>query len=193
MGWPEKSKKLLMLALVLGLAACTSFIPPRPAIDYKRGYDFDRVQKFAMAPHDTDACFASGLTLEEAALIDKALVAALRQQGFTVVDDASQSDVVVDWHVVTEEVTDARPYNASSYYQCWRCGPAISDVSVIEYTMGTFIVDLIDPELSKSVWRAVIKGRLPPKPDTAERQSRYDAAALDIFSRFPPGILPDLF
>ncbi len=59
-----------------------------------------------------------------------------------------------------------------------------TEVSVQNYTEGTFIVDLIDPALKQSVWRSVIQSRLKEKsqPD----QSKFDAAADAIFAAFPP-------
>jgi len=75
-------------------------------------------------------------------------------------------------------------YNRYSAYNCWSCAPTRTEVSVQNYTQGTFIVDMIDPELQKSVWRGVTQSRL--KGQHSEDQGKYNAAATAIFAAFPP-------
>jgi hypothetical protein len=132
--------------------------------------------------------------------IDEALAFALRNKGLQVVDDAAQADLLVSWHLVTQEKTDVRTwetpamggyyggYNRYSAYSCWSCGATRTEVSVQNYTQGTFIVDLIDPTLKKSVWRAIIQSRL--KGQLQSDQDKYNATATAIFAAFPPGQAP---
>jgi hypothetical protein len=120
-----------------------------------------------------------------------ALKQALDGRGIAVTDDPAGADAHVSWHVVAQEQSNLREYNAQSYYQCWRCGPAISTTTVESFTEGTFVVDVIDPTLSKSVWRGVMKGRLAGIKNVDVQQSRFDTAAREMFARFPPGLLID--
>ena len=67
--------------------------------------------------------------------------------------------MLVSWHLATQQKTDVRtyetpayggyhgygPYNRYSNYSCWSCMPTRTEVSVQDYTEGTFIVDMIDP------------------------------------------------
>ena len=121
------------------------------------------------------------------ARIDRALAEELQIKCFEIVDDRSQADLFMIWHLVTEERTDVRTYNSMSYYNCWGCGPAVSDVSVRQYTQGTFIVDMIDPMRNKSVWRSIIESRLRNQPEDPEvlAEERKEAAAA-VFAEFPP-------
>ena len=77
-------------------------------------------------------------------------------------------------------------YNASSAYQCWRCGPPVSDVTVRQYTEGTFIVDLIDPLRNRSVWRSTIQSRINATPDPETAGERRQRAAQAVLAPFPP-------
>ena len=63
----------------------------------------------------------------------------------------------------------------------WNCG---TDVRVRQYTQGTFIVDIIDPGLEQSVWRAIIQSRM--KGEVQQEQEPYDTAARRIMASFPP-------
>jgi len=89
------------------------------------------------------------------------------------------------WHLVTQEKTDVRSYNSASYYNCWRCGSS-PNISVRQYTEGTFIVDMVDPARNQSVWRSTIQSRLKSKPDIEKAQQRRQEAVRAIFAGFPP-------
>ena len=59
-----------------------------------------------------------------------------------------------------------------------------TDVRVTEYTQGTFIIDMIDPEEKASVWRSVTQSKL--KEETIRDQAALDSAADRVLGGFPP-------
>jgi hypothetical protein len=174
------------VTLLVALTACAAFPPPKSAVDYKKNYNFNQASRVAFAPESRKGGGALLLSDVQADRVVLSIERALDSCGYKVVDDPAEADLVLSWHVVAHEKTDVRGYDATSYYQCWRCGPSVSDVSVKRYTEGTFIVDMIDPGLNQSVWRGVIQGRLKSNPDDVGQQERFDAAAMEMFSNFPP-------
>jgi len=194
-GW----KFLLFPISVALLAACASG-PPKPDVDYKSDYNFMQVKKIAFYKKSGQVSGDNPLQLSDIQRerIDEALSYALNNKGFQIVDDASQADLLVSWHLATQHKTDVRTYqtgpsygagygrhggyNRYSMYNCWNCGQ--TEVSVQDYTEGTFIVDMIDPELRKSVWRGVTQSKLKGKHETD--QGKYNEAATSIFASFPP-------
>jgi hypothetical protein len=131
--------------------------------------------------------------------IDTALAYALSNRGFQMVDNPAEADLLLSWHLVTQNKTDVRTwetpsygmsygrygrYNRYSMYNCWNCAPTRTEVSVQNYTQGTFIVDMVDPKMNKSVWRGVTQSRL--KGQQSEDQGKYNEAATAIFAGFPP-------
>ena len=180
---PQLLTALFTLALV---AACASTL--EATTDFDQKFDFSAVRKIAIQPVERASLSAIRISDMQISRIDQALVNELQRKGFQVVSDNREADVLLTWHLVTEERTDVRTYNSMSYYNCWRCGPSVSDVSVRQYTQGTFIVDLIDPARNQSVWRSVIESRLQSNPDPAspETDERRAEAARAIFAEFPP-------
>ncbi|PLW84187.1 DUF4136 domain-containing protein [Kineobactrum sediminis] len=186
--------------LILGAVFITACAvgPPKPDIDFKPGYDFSEVQTVAFYENSGLVEGDNPLQLSDMQKnrIDAAIAHALRNKGLELVDDADKADMLVSWHLVTQFKTDVRTrpypstmslyygYNRYSLYNCWGCIGTPTDISVRDYTEGTFIVDMIDPELEQSVWRGIIRTRL--YDEQVQNQAEYNEAAEAIFAKFPP-------
>ncbi len=189
-----------LLATLIG--ACSS-APPKPEVDFKADFDFSKVHKIGFFDKSGEVIGPNPLQLSDMQKnrADEALRLAITAKGFTWVDDPKDADLLLSWYLVTEEKTDVRTYetpamgvgygryagyNRYSLYNCWGCTQ--TEVSVRNYTQGTFIVDMISPELDQSVWRSVVQSRLKGEP--GQDQDKYNAAATRILAAFPPGSAP---
>tara|TARA_R110002110_G_scaffold405241_1_gene624243 strand:- start:77721 stop:78275 length:555 start_codon:yes stop_codon:yes gene_type:complete len=180
-----------MMALLLMMFAVTacSTSPGKPLIattDYNTSYDFSKVRAIAIQPRDPSNPVSVQISDMQADRLNHALTQELQVSGYEVVNDNAKADLYLVWHLVTQDKTDIRSYNSMSYYNCWRCGPVMNDVSVNQYTEGTFIVDLVDPIANQSVWRATLQSRLKAEPDPQQAEIRRMEAAQAIFAGFPP-------
>jgi Domain of unknown function (DUF4136) len=185
-----------VLFIGLVLAACASG-PPQPTVDYKTDYNFGAVKKIAFLRDTGQVYGVNPLQLSDMQRdrIHEALSYALTNRGFQMVADAAQADLLLSWNLVTEQMTDVDSwgsfgmgygggvYGVYGGYNCWSCG-AGQNISVRSYTQGTFIVDMIDPALDKSVWRGVTQS--PLRRNKSEDQGKYNEAATAIFASFPP-------
>jgi len=197
MVYPNRIASLTLTCLVTWLLAGCASAPPKPMVDYKSDYDFADVKTVAFYENSGQVIGDNPLQLSDmqSDRIDEALAYALRNKGLTIVEDADKADMLLSWYLVTQEKTDVRTYETPamgvgyygrySRYSCWSCMPTQTEVSVQNYTQGTFIVDMIDRKLMKSVWRAVIQSRLKGKLQSD--QDKYNATATEIFASFPPG------
>lgn len=191
-------KLVLPATAALLLAACASG-PPKPTVDYNSAYDFTQVRKIAYYKRSGQVSGDMPLQLSDMQRerIDEALSLALAGKGFDIISDPDQADLLISWHLATQDKTDVRTYETPSYgasygrygrynrhsmYNCWNCSQ--TQVSVQNYTQGTFIVDMIDPEARKSVWRGVTQSKLKGEPEND--QGKYNEAAVVIFESFPP-------
>ncbi|MDO8861835.1 DUF4136 domain-containing protein [Haliea sp. E1-2-M8] len=187
----------LIAAAALLLSACASG-PPKPDVDYKADHDFSQVRTIAFFEESGTVKGDNPLQLSDMQKdrINTGIRYALGQKGFTLVADPAAADMLVSWHLVTQFKTDVQShdtgfglgwyhgYNRYSMYNCWSCGPR-TEVTSRNYTEGTFIVDMIDPRLERSVWRGVVQSRLSGKQ--MQDQAQYNEAAEAIFAAFPPG------
>jgi len=171
----------LLLAL---LSACAS--TPQANMDYDQNYDFSTVKSIAIQPIDRTAVSNIRISDLQVERINAAITEELSARGYAVVSDSAAADLLLTWHLVTLDRTDVRTYDGLSYYNCWRCGPAVSDVSVRQYTEGTLIVDMIDPQRTRSVWRSVIQSELKPQANADKAAELRKKAAGLVFADFPP-------
>ena len=192
------STALGMLLGTLLLAACAS--APTPDIDYKQDYDFGKVRKIGFYDESGQVFGDNPLQLSDfqRERIDDALALELQKRGFDIVSDPAEADMLLSWHLGTQHKTDVRTYETPSYgasygryggynrysmYNCWNCSN--TEVRVSNYTEGTFIIDMIDPKMGKSVWRSVTQSKLKGKKDEDEPGEINEAAAR-VLGAFPP-------
>ena len=174
----------LALAITTLLNACATTL--EATADFDDSFEFGGVSKIAIQPYDRNTVSSVRISDMQVDRINVTLSDELERKGFRMVENAADADLIMTWHLVTQEKTDVRTYNSASYYNCWRCGPSVSDVSVRQYTEGTFIVDMIDPNRNRSVWRSIIQSRLKAQPDAEKSAQNRREAARAIFAEFPP-------
>jgi hypothetical protein len=64
--------------------------------------------------------------------------------------------------------------------------PSVPVAQVYEYSEGTLIIDIVDPEARKLVWRGSAQADLDRNPSTEQKQHKVDEAVTKILERFPP-------
>ncbi len=182
---PRFVRPLAVIFLALLVSACET--TPTASTDYDRHYDFTGVRKIAIQPINRANPATVIISDMQVDRVNEAITHELERKGFEVVQDNKDADMFLTWHLVTQERTDVRSYNTAGYYNCWNCaGVGAGNVSVRQYTQGTFIVDMIDPVKLRSVWRSIIESRLRDQPDPERAEQNRRAAAQAIFAGFPP-------
>lgn len=185
------------------LGACASG-PPVADVDYDPAYQFTDVKKIAFYAKSgkTSGTNPTRMTDFQKERVDSGLRRALESRGFEVVDQSAEADLLISWHLNTVEKQDIRTtsspnygmsmgysrYNRYAMYSCYDCF-GTTDTRVTEYTQGTFIVDMIDPQKRESVWRSVTQSKL--KGEALKDQAKIDQGAMIVLKGFPPGSIPN--
>ena len=183
--------------MLLALTACATK-PPEPVVDFAPDYDFGQTKTigFYALSGEVTGNNPTELTDFQRDRIDAALKSALEAKGFTFVDKTADADLLLSWHLNLMDKTDVKTYNNPSYgasvgysrynryamYNCYNCMNQ-TDVRVSEYTQGTFIIDMIDPDENASVWRSVTQSKL--KEETIRDQAALDSAAARVLAACP--------
>lgn len=187
---------LIALAAALLLAGCTG-VPVTS--DWDPGYDYGAISSYAWLPmqkqQGEDAPFLRNDLMDER--IRSAVDAALIARGLRRVEDPAKADVLVNYYMNVEEKVDIQSFHSHfGYYPCFYCGFHHShfhhgpffhdDIWVREYNQGTLVIDMLEPQSRKLVWRGVAERRLPDLQDPYDRRL-YTVETVDaILARFPP-------
>jgi len=160
------------LCLLLLLAGCGSMPTAHIATThYDHSYNFSSVHKIAIQPISRDTVATVMISDAQISRINDALTAELLRRGFQVVTANADADTFLSWQLVLQE---------SAYV-------ATADGSNEKATKGTLFVNMIDPVMLQSVWRAKFESGLRDNPESdAAAQYRQEAAEV-ILAQFPPG------
>ena len=105
---------LLGLSLAVLLAACSS--TPTANMDFDPAFDFSGVRKITIQPiHRTPESQAI-LSDMQISRVNQSLAEELQRLGFQVVPNNSGADMLLAWHLVTQERTDVRTFNSATRY-----------------------------------------------------------------------------
>ena len=173
----------LLTALIVGCASS-----PTAVTDHDPSFNFAGVRNIYILPLDRQVSSVAAVSDIQAARMNEDISRVLSERGYKVVDAAQEADLLLSWHLVTQERTDVRTYNSASarYTSCWSCpSPHSTNVSVRQFTQGTLIVDLIDPAGNRSVWRSIVEERLRDLSAEQAAEMRREVA-LAVFAEFPP-------
>jgi len=159
----------LWLLLLLGGCAGMPAVPTATT-DYDHGYNFSSVHNIAIQPISRDTVSTVMISDEQISRIDQALIAELQRRGFQVVTVNADADIFLSWQLVTRESAQV----------------TIADGATQQAVQGTLFVNMIDPVMLRSVWRARFESRLRDRPESdAAAQFRQEAAEV-ILAQFPP-------
>ena len=175
------------IALAALLGACAS--TPEAVVDLDPAFDFSQVRTIGPVPLNRSVTPQTAVSDLEASRINASLSDALAERGMQTTTDLEAADMLMTWHLVTQERTDIRTYNTMSarYSRCWSCPPSTTqNVRVRQYTQGTMIVDLLDPSTGRSVWRSIFESRLRSNMSAEDTAELRETASRALFAEFPP-------
>lgn len=193
-------KQIAIILLLALLAACEN--PIYYGSDYNQSLDFARLKTFAWhSPNQFNE--ASKLYIAND-LVDERIHTRVDQElaakGFKKTGPES-ADFLVNYSITTQDKVDMHTYNTygSAYgaYTPHRAGvygygyyggaPVASDVQVVQYKVGTFVLDVVDRKSGKLIWRGTAEGRMAKNTITPqEREARINEVILNVLKEFPP-------
>lgn len=194
---PIIKNSLLLAILVFLVTACAS--GPQVAQDYDTAADFDRYKTYAWL-----AQTPSKQTPAEPApkgspqpLIDARIRTAIEEvlptRGFTPASEPSQADFFVTYYFSSQTKTDTRSVDA---YYGFGVGGRNSSLGFgigvpinrrsRDYQLGTLMIDIIDAQTRKLVWRGTSAERLDERLTPKQTTQKINKTVQSILARFPP-------
>ena len=145
--------------------------------------DYDREANFAS--YETYGWQESEATLsDDNPFLHQRLRAAIETQlsdkGLQRVD--GDPDLLVAYH---GEGVERVAIDRVGYYDSWYWGVGASTTRVRTYEEGTLVVDLVDADANRLVWRGIANDVVAGSPDRVTQQ--IETATRQMFRNYPPG------
>ncbi|WNO07682.1 DUF4136 domain-containing protein [Teredinibacter sp. KSP-S5-2] len=174
---------IFVLLSVLFIASCAS---QKTTTDYQPGYEFSSLKKYYLLPNPENTKDNPKVSQLDLKRIEYALENTLNTRFEKV--EKEQADFWVRYHLLVEEKSDVRSVDVgfsrrNSWYY-W--GIRDEDVYTVHYQEGSIIVDFLDAKTEDVVWRGVTKGKIKPKLNPSERQSKVVEEINNLLQLFPP-------
>jgi hypothetical protein len=152
------------------LSACSAITVTQ---DYDPAHDFSSLKTYAWLP---DLKTKTSLDDLELGRVQSAVDSGLQTRGYRQVD--GDPDFLVSADAVTQRETQVitRRYG----YGYWE------GYETYDYNVGTLILDFVDPNTERLVWRGEAQAVLSEDPTPKERSERVNEAVTKMLERFPP-------
>ena len=164
----------LPIAILIAMSGCSSSM--QVSTDYDRAANFSAVKTYS---------WREGTKLPNPLMHDR-LVAAVNAQlaakGLQQVD--SGGDMTVTYHASADETMDIQTFSTGSYYGCWGGCMSTASTTVRPVTTGTLVVDLVETNSNKMLWRGTGSDTVTGDPQDSER--KINEVVKRMFDNFPP-------
>lgn len=169
----SKGAVAVMAVLVLtGIAAAQ-----QTSVDYDRATDFSKYKTYA---------WAEGRSVQDPfnhQRIVQAIDAQLTTKAWTRVERNQGPDAIVLYRAGAIEQKQARVWG-TGYGPAWRFGGGTAQVDLNTIQVGQLVVDILDAQTQKLVWRGRASDTVSDKPEKNEK--KINKAAEKLFKKFPP-------
>lgn len=168
-----KLTRLTLLALAAAAVACSTL---QVDTDYAPGTDFSKYKTFTLKH---GAAAKNAIAVER---FELSLGNALTARGLKQVSDGA--DLNVFDHFVIGKDTQLSTYGYGGWGGRW--GGGMQTTQVQQIPTGTVVVDLVDSQTNKMIWRGVAKDELSTTATPEQRQQKADEVARKLFENYPP-------
>lgn len=193
----------LVIGMVLLAGGCSSM---SVSTDYDPSANFANLKTYRWLPADEQRLTGdpriAGDTLLEAR-IHSAVDRELAQEGYELVPDDAPPDAPVDflvgYHMTLDRQIDTRTINEVYHYSpgwsgwsprgrhYYRGGYYYAPRTYVDvYDQGTLLIDLIDPQTRKLIWRGSAVDRMNFQESPQDKTQQINEAVRRMFQNFPP-------
>jgi len=179
--------KFLVLSSVVLLGACSSSYVPET--DQNSSYDFSKVETYSViGDEQLKNPMFSDIDRER---FDAAIDISMQQHDVEEVTP-DKADVLVSYFVVTKDKVKVNSSYSGGYANsCYRCGygygGGVTHISTRNYVEGTLVVDIIDRDTNRSVYRSTLTKPLKSYETTKEREQAINKVVTDMMEKLPVG------
>lgn len=171
---------ILVSLLMMALAGCASNV----VTDYDSGAVFGNYASWAFAPTGEGERFKS----LDGGRIESAVERELNRKSMRKVEQ-NEADLLVTWRIVEEERLERSGVGLGFGFGSGNFGWGLSSAPPLrEVEEGKLVVELVDTDTDRVVWRAASRRYLNENQSSESRRELIDEIVADMFEKYPPGV-----
>ena len=152
---------------------------------YHSHFDFAKVKSYSTFERDSFFTDFQNISDSTRNGIEIAIENAMDESGF-IYSQYDNADVVVGYYIVSQNAANLSKYNKGVFF-CEYCLNGNLDQQDKKWKLvpGSLIIDLINPETKRSVWRSFYPLKITIKDNSHETHSKIEAAVFEMLSKYP--------
>lgn len=182
---------LSCLAFATTLVSCSS--SKVATTSFRSNFNFTAVESYSTYGRNSAFGDLQNLSDSTRNTIELAIEQGFDDNGFHY-KTIKKADIVVAYHVINRNFNELKRYNREVKYcgYCLKAGQASRKELEAKMLPGSLILDIIDPESQRSVWRSVYPLGFKEKDNSREMQEKINSAIENMLKDFPKGNNPNL-
>jgi len=187
-------KPLITAICILLLTGCS--LQKSAGVRYQAKFDFDQARAYAFLPREASANEQQNISDVMRNNIELAVEQVLDDSGF-VYSGQQQPDLVVAYHLIQGQFHGPyqvgvdhqalKRYNLGVKYcrYCLKSGSDPDSKKLWRLDAGSLIIDLLDPDNQRSVWRSVYPVKIKADDNSRQVQEKIQAAITRMLAQYP--------
>lgn len=153
---------------------------------YQSTFSFNKVKTYSIYQRNSSFTTTQNLTDSQRNSIEIAIEKAIEQHGFKYTT-VEQADIVITYHLLNGKIDAYRDYNKEVLFcqHCLKANNWYNEGSALKVKRGSLIIDLIDPQRKRSVWRNIAPLRLKDKDNSRVVNDKIQQAVTMMLQQYP--------
>lgn len=176
--------KSTAISILLLLNACSA--TKNAGVVYHSYFDFSAVQRYSL--YDRNSTFSESQSLLDSRrnAIEISIEHIMAEKEFRY-STPEQADIIVTYHVFNGHSADYSTYNKLINFcqHCLRASAWNTANNHSKLLRGSLIIDLVDPNKKRSVWRSIYPLNIKTKDNSAKRNDKIKQAVAAMLAQYP--------
>ncbi|MFT5755702.1 MAG: hypothetical protein ACI9LM_000414 [Alteromonadaceae bacterium] len=174
---------LIFISLSLLLSACSNQVA---TAKYRSGFNFSSLNHYST--YDRNSPFSEFQNISDTTRnsIEIAIEQILDKKGYKY-KKVDVADVVVTYHLIDHNYKDLKKYNKGIRYCHWCLKSVSEEINDRHWQMnpGSLIIDLVNTQNNRSVWRSVYPLKIKVKDSSVDIQEKIVLAIRSMMAQLP--------
>jgi len=178
---------LILFLITLSLSACSNKVA---TAKYRDSFNFSSLKSYST--YNRNSAFSDFQNINDTTRnsIEIAIEQVLDNKGYHY-KKVDAADIVITYHLVNRNKKELKKYNKGIRYCHWCLKAGVENINQRHWQMkpGSLIIDLVDVQDNRSVWRSVYPLSIAEKDSSSEIQEKIVLAINAMMLQLPNAVI----